>query len=1096
MVQRFGSAFPFMTIKVLSHRFRLGILFILWASLSDAQPLPPFLRHPSFGMPIYWKGPPDTTKIFKTQPLWKANVTEPTVSPFVQSVESLEKSGSFARSFSAGTNQSAVLQSNFNLQVSGQISSKVKILANLTDNIQPTPTNGITQSLQDFDRIYVALQSDKFEIGLGDLDVKSFSGDFLRFNRNVRGVKVALHQQSLHRNAKQEFSFSSARGRFARQFISVKEGNQGPYRLAGAQGETFIVILANSERVFIDGNLQRRGELYDYIIDYNTAVISFTPNKLITAQSRVIIEFEYANQAYVRSLTTAQFSEEKGSYFIAGRAFLEQDAASQPLQLTLDSTRRAFLSQQYSGFSQGLFDGASPAVYTSTGIFYRRTDSLGFSPVWVYTNVEQSGLYQVQFSFVGQGRGDYQPGPSLTNGRIYEWIAPEINGKDTLRKGSYAPLIQLVAPSSQLGLNLSAGKKWLNQSLVKVELIASKKDSNTLASPGIGRWGGGAIIEGLWNQLFGLKAWSLAGRIEQLSQNVLITQPYRAQEFAREWLIPSLYTGKNEWLNDVYLKFNPDSAKSIKMGIKTLSAAGYQGLKPYLSINYTFRQASVNSFLEGLRMLSDTTEGTYLRLLTQGNYRLKWGNLFVRIQHESNLSKTSVYSPGAFRFTETESGIRSLDSSGKKQWEVSFAHRLDEQARLGLLQGFQEGHSLKAVQTWSLTSVSNFKLTAIWRKSRFYLQDSTLGIAGNNLLIQADFNYRSKNGVWQFSTFYNSGGGQEVRRDFVFLEVPKGQGTHIWVDYNNNGIKELNEFESAFFADQANFVRVLMPATGFIPSLKSRVNYTIGFYPDRLSGKSRLLRLMTPFAILHSLNLEQNLTAISGQWWEAPQIQLNNNRLISGLYNSRTTLYILRTKRAFSSDVSWFHQQQQVLGTNGTERSLNNELNLKIRSLLWGPLLLETMASFKNRERSAIWAPNRNFSFQSFEIEPQLSWLTESGWQFQGNLGWKSAEALPKEQLTRLEQWKTGLNIQYNSLKRGQFKLNFSRVNIEFFGLGGTAIAFEMLQGLLPGRNLIWTLNWTRELGEGIQLSLQYDGRSSDVATTVHTGRAQVRLLL
>ncbi len=1095
---RSGSVFRFMKKRILRLLLALNALSFFASLDAFSQPaLPSFLRTPQLGKPLYFKGPPDTSKVFKVNPLWKASNSEDAVSPFLQSVESLDKSGSFARSFSAGTNQSAVLQSNFNLQVSGQLTPKVRLMANLTDNVQPTPTNGITQSLQDFDRIYVALQSDRFELGLGDLDVKNYSGNFLAYNRNVRGARLAFKQENGKRKNKQEFSFSSARGRFARQLVSVKEGNQGPYRLNGAQGETFIVILANSERVFLDGQLLKRGELYDYLIDYNTSVITFTPNRIITAQSRVIVEFEYANQAYVRSLTTAQFSEEQHNWLVSGRFFLERDLPNQPLQLNLDSNKRALLSRQYSGFGQGLVDGATPATFNTTNLFYKKTDSLGFSPVWVHSPVEQSGLFQVQFSFVGQGRGDYVPGPSLTNGRIYEWVAPEIRGNDTIRKGSYSPLVQLVAPVSQLGMSLIAGKKWANQSLIKVELLSSKIDSNVLAEPGIGRWGSGVIVEGSWINPFRLKAISANTRIERLSQDALITQPYRNQEFAREWLLPRLFTGSNEWLTDWNVNFSPDSTQSWKIGLKTLNAADYLGVKPYAVLSFRYKRLNANATLEGLQVKSDTTQGNYWRILSNVAYRLYSSSWFLKVQHESNLSKTSVFSPGAFRFTEIESGIRSLDSSsGTKQWEFAYNYRNDEQTRSGVLLPFQEGHTVKTSQSWSLGPTSIFKITASLRRSKFYLPDTAFGVSGNNFLLQSDFNYRSKDGVWQVSTFYNTGGGQEIRRDFVFLEVPKGQGTHIWVDYNQNGVKELNEFESSFFADQANFVRVLMPTTGFIPSLKSRVNYSIGIYPDRIRSSSGLMRLLKPFALLHSINLEQNLSASAGQWWEAPLLNQVSDRLISGLFNSRTTLFLFRTKRTFSLDLSWFQQQQQILGTNGLERNLNDEIVLKSRLSFLSAWLFETSLSAKNRKRSAEWAANRNYFFQTFDFEPQLSWLSESGWQVQGNMGWRTSKPIPADEVPGLEQWKTSAAVQFNSLKKGIFKLTFSRIVINFSGNTATALAFEMLQGLLPGNNLLWNMNWTRELGEGIQLAIQYEGRSSDQNAAIHTGRVQIRLLL
>ena len=212
----------------------------------------------------------------------------------------LNSKGSIIRGVTFGNSQGSSVQSSMDLQISGKLSDDVSILASISDHNLPIQADGYTQTLEEFDKIYMQLNIKKSTIiKAGHLDLNDESTYFGRFQRRSIGLGL---QTEFGKDNKTFLDVSAgiARSEFQRIRFQGIEGNQGPYRLTGKSGEQFITIISGSEQVFIDGILMKRGENLDYTINYNTGEITFTSFRPIFNQNFITISYNYTNRNYSR----------------------------------------------------------------------------------------------------------------------------------------------------------------------------------------------------------------------------------------------------------------------------------------------------------------------------------------------------------------------------------------------------------------------------------------------------------------------------------------------------------------------------------------------------------------------------------------------------------------------------------------------------------------------------------------------------------------------------------------------------------------------------------------------------------------------------
>jgi hypothetical protein len=495
------------TMKVETDSLKIDTISIVPNTFSVANVSPSDYRLDFVKAMLYWKKKPSTEMVIITYRVFPFHLNPVAqrmsfdsvmnnfyVKPFefnsgltnaqrgIFDFGTMKAEGSFGRQIGFGNRQDAVLNSTLNLQLSGMLGDSIEIQAAITDNNIPIQPDGNTQQLNEFDQIFLQFKKRNWQLNLGDIDIRQNQNYFLNFYKRLQGVSFqTTNRISKNINSKTLVSGSIAKGKFTRNFIDALEGNQGPYRLRGANGEIFFIVLANTERVFIDGQLLQRGEDQDYVINYNSAEISFTPKRMITKDSRIQVEFEYADRNFLNAnLYLSQEFEVSQKLKIRFGAFNNSDAKNSAINQVLDPKQKQFLSNIGDSIQQALYPAATLDTFAVGKILYEKI-YIGIDSFYRYSTNPALAKYTLSFVEVKPGTGNYVPDFNGANGKVYKYIAP-IAG---IKQGQYEPVQILVTPKKQQILNLGIDYTISKTTLLKAEVATSNNDVNTFSGKNI-----------------------------------------------------------------------------------------------------------------------------------------------------------------------------------------------------------------------------------------------------------------------------------------------------------------------------------------------------------------------------------------------------------------------------------------------------------------------------------------------------------------------------------------------------------------------------------------------------------------------------------
>ncbi|MFA7289188.1 MAG: hypothetical protein WC055_09935, partial [Melioribacteraceae bacterium] len=384
--------------------------------------------------------------------------------------ERLKKSGNLIRGITVGSNRDLNVNSGLRLQLSGKLSDDIDLVASITDESTPIQPEGNTETLDELDKVFIQINHPNANVVLGDYDYSLNDYLLLRVNKKLQGLTGGVRIGDNKANV----SIGGAKGKYTLQKFNGIDANQGPYKLTGANNENNIIIIAGSEKVYIDGIMMVRGEANDYTIDYSNAEVTFTPKRMINSASRISVEYEYTDRSYQRNFYSASYD---GAFFnntikLQLAVVRESDDKDNPFDILLSDNDKKILENAGDSKELSSTSGISIADLDSLGIrngSYVKIDSLINNIEYTFYRYQPgafNSIYNIKFSYVGFGKGDYDK---------------ESLGKYVFKgekRGSYSPVVFLPLPEQKQAAVISLGYTPNKDFNINFEFAGSDYDKN------------------------------------------------------------------------------------------------------------------------------------------------------------------------------------------------------------------------------------------------------------------------------------------------------------------------------------------------------------------------------------------------------------------------------------------------------------------------------------------------------------------------------------------------------------------------------------------------------------------------------------------
>lgn len=992
----------------------------------------------------------------------------------------LTKSGSITRGVAVGNSRDLKVNSSLNLNVSGKVAENVEVVAALTDQNTPIQPEGTTQNLQEIDKVFVQIKAPHLAATLGDYYLELPATQFAGYSRKLQGAMA----QADYSQVKVTASGAVSRGKYHSMSFTGREGNQGPYQLQGDRGQIDIIVLAGTERVFIDGEPMVRGETNDYVIDYSLAQITFTRRRLITADSRLVVDFQYSDERYRRNLYAARAEAQswQGRIKFSGTMLREADDKNNPLDFTLSEQNLEKLRQAGDDLNQAGVDGA---VYAGPGKGTYGRDENG---LYRYAG-PGAGDYTVTFSDVGQGRGRYR-----NNGLgVYEYVGAGL--------GRYEPRVLLQPAVAHSLADFTMELSPFRALTLSGEWAVSAMDLNSYSSLGDDDNQGTAQNWGLRLQsdslrLFGrrLGQMQLLSRYRSVQNRFSDIDRTTEVEYNRRWDLPDS-AARGETVYETTARYEPwrgyiwsgeygsinkgDAFTSRRWQLENrLTRAGWPGS--------AYRMERISREESGGSAGSD-----WIR--QRGSLSHHWGRFTPTFDYEAEVKKENwsytLYT--GFQFNSFTGGLE-YQPGGRFSAVVRTALRQDDDYT-GLNQFTEKStaatHSLSLrTQQWGAFSGN---LDFIHRERTFSdpNQDNK-----NTDLAEVRLAFNPWRRAVTSEVQYQISNTATAKKERVYIKVDPGDGNYRFD-------QQLNEYVNDVLGD---YIMRVLTTDELIPVVELKAGTRFRLSPARFfSGRSgaakeplkKWQRVLSVLSSETSANIEEQTQ--EKEVWQIYLLNMNKFRqpaaTIFGNLQVRQDLYLFEHDRDLSLRLRYqSRDEKNNQYVEGGQDRLEREYNARLTNRISDRFSSQSELTRKRMARTFGYAGRQNRDVLSNQLRVDLSFRPRPTLELALENRISREEDRVYADPTRVTALSFIPRLNYAVKTKGRLRAEIEYSHVSS-APAGRVLPYEMANGRSLGRSLNWDLRFDYRVSATIQASVSYNGRNEPQRRgTVHTGQAQV----